>query len=296
VTLTSAPAFAIGAWFVGGCWPVALWMTIDLVVVDDAGVAEHFHPQAIRQTLREQVAVDRGDEEPEEARSTLDRAGALELRARAAHDEPLVVERVEVEVGRVELELGGAVRQRRAGLVLRDEPEVRAARERRRVGIRAGGRIDPPTAGHEAAAGVVHHDVLEHALAAGAALIGDHQPDAIHARDAVRVSSRDRPAVAGVRDLAGGGRAVAPRPHRAVCRGVGIGERPRHRNDRADCDGIQRRRDRDGGRRARGERGLRDADDEQRGDQEANHPRPFPLRCEAPPASLRVDATREPEG
>src|SRR5581483_3220227 len=90
--------------------------------------------------------------------AAVDRAAALVLRARSGHDQPVVARAVEVETGRLELELSLAGRHARAVCVLRDEAEIGFAGQKRVGRVSAGRRVDPAAAGHPAPIRVVDDD------------------------------------------------------------------------------------------------------------------------------------------
>src|SRR5215204_6381352 len=84
----------------------------ELVVVDDRerGLVPHLEAERVHVRLPLQVHVGRGEEE-EVVAAAVDRAGALVLRFHTGDHEPLVGRRLEVEAGRLELELGAPIRR-----------------------------------------------------------------------------------------------------------------------------------------------------------------------------------------
>src|SRR5689334_13167122 len=106
-----------------------------LVVVDDRiaiVLIPNLDAELVRPTSAVELAVDGGEHKPVIARA-VDRAGALELSLRTRDDEPFVDFAVEVDVARLELELGVSIGRALALLVLRDEPEVGLSNGQRRT-------------------------------------------------------------------------------------------------------------------------------------------------------------------
>jgi len=140
------------------------------VVVDDRATLGDLDTEPVNSVAARLIAVVRDQQEPV-AGQPVDRAVASVRRLPAAGDDqaPGVIHgAVEVDVSRLELEFGLTFRNVGALLVLRDEAEVRLARQ----GWEATGRlVDPSAARDEPSGGIVDDDELEYSDVADSCVV-----------------------------------------------------------------------------------------------------------------------------